>query len=213
MYKYKCGGCEKVINLKAEHLGKKLKCKCGVVFRAPANANPKQPASPQLPPIEVSCPSCFTTLRAKATLAGKVCKCSCGAKLQVPSSREAAVMQNSDAHAVDMSDPLALPLMADTSPQSGAKFQTRYSNPEAYKSAAPPPKKKSAMPKRTRSRTSSSSSSHQSTFFDGPVIGGIGMMLGATIWFVVGWYAGYIFYYPPILFLIGLGSVAKGLID
>jgi len=33
--------------------------------------------------------------------------------------------------------------------------------------------------------------------------GGIGMMVGAVVWFVLGWMAGRIFFYPPILFVIG----------
>lgn len=35
------------------------------------------------------------------------------------------------------------------------------------------------------------------------------MMVGAVIWFVVGYMAGYIYYYPPILFLIGLYRLFK----
>lgn len=44
------------------------------------------------------------------------------------------------------------------------------------------------------------------------VKGGFIMMGIAVIWFVVGYEAGYIFYYPPILFLIGVYAVIKGLI-
>lgn len=40
---------------------------------------------------------------------------------------------------------------------------------------------------------------------------GIGMMVGAVVWFVVGWAMGYIFFYPPILFVIGLVSLGKGI--
>ena len=40
---------------------------------------------------------------------------------------------------------------------------------------------------------------------------GIGMMVGAVVWFVVGWIGGRIFFYPPILFVIGLISLGKGL--
>lgn len=43
------------------------------------------------------------------------------------------------------------------------------------------------------------------------VLGGIIMMAIAIIWFVGGYSAGYIFYYPPILFLIGLYALLKGL--
>ena len=43
------------------------------------------------------------------------------------------------------------------------------------------------------------------------VIGGIAMMAIAAIWFVLGWIAGYIYFYPPILFLIGAYALIKGL--
>lgn len=43
------------------------------------------------------------------------------------------------------------------------------------------------------------------------MVGGIIMMAIAAIWFVVGYAAGIIFYYPPILFLIGLYAFLKGL--
>ena len=41
--------------------------------------------------------------------------------------------------------------------------------------------------------------------------GGIGMMVGAVVWFVLGWMAGRIFFYPPILFVLGLVSLGKGI--
>jgi len=44
------------------------------------------------------------------------------------------------------------------------------------------------------------------------VVGGLTMMGIAIIWFVAGYAAGYIFYYPPILFLIGVFALVKGLI-
>lgn len=40
--------------------------------------------------------------------------------------------------------------------------------------------------------------------------GGLLMMFIAVIWFVVGYALGYIFFYPPILFIIGLFSFLKG---
>ncbi len=46
---------------------------------------------------------------------------------------------------------------------------------------------------------------------NGKVISGILMMVGAVVWFVVGWAAGYIFFYPPILFVIGVVALIKGL--
>ena len=43
------------------------------------------------------------------------------------------------------------------------------------------------------------------------VLGGIVLILAAAVWFYIGWQAGYVFYYPPILALIGLYGIVKGL--
>ncbi len=43
------------------------------------------------------------------------------------------------------------------------------------------------------------------------VLGGLAMMAIAVVWFVLGWQAGYIYYYPPILFIIGLVGLIKGI--
>jgi hypothetical protein len=43
------------------------------------------------------------------------------------------------------------------------------------------------------------------------VIGGVLMMVIAVVWFVVGLHAGWIFFYPPILFVIGIVALIKGL--
>jgi len=47
----------------------------------------------------------------------------------------------------------------------------------------------------------------------GGVLGGLAMIVIAVVWFVVGYQAGYIYFYPPILFVIGLVGLIKGLID
>ncbi len=38
-------------------------------------------------------------------------------------------------------------------------------------------------------------------------------MLIAVLWFVAGLFAGILFYYPPILFIIGLVAFCKGLVN
>lgn len=43
------------------------------------------------------------------------------------------------------------------------------------------------------------------------VVGGLTMIGIAVVWFVGGYMAGYIFYYPPVLAVIGLWAVVKGL--
>jgi hypothetical protein len=53
----------------------------------------------------------------------------------------------------------------------------------------------------------------QESFFDGTVIGGVITMLVAVVWFLGGLAAGYIFFYPPVMFVLGLIAVIKGLLD
>ncbi len=43
------------------------------------------------------------------------------------------------------------------------------------------------------------------------VLGGIAMMVIAAVWFFVGLSWGLIFFYPPVLFIIGLYGLLKGL--
>ncbi len=43
------------------------------------------------------------------------------------------------------------------------------------------------------------------------VLGGVVMIAIAAIWFFVGYAAGHIYFYPPILFIIGVYAVIKGL--
>ena len=42
------------------------------------------------------------------------------------------------------------------------------------------------------------------------LVTGLLMMVGAAVWFFVGLEAGIIFFYPPILFVIGLGTMFQG---
>jgi len=48
---------------------------------------------------------------------------------------------------------------------------------------------------------------------NGSLWGGIGMMVLAVVWFVGGLFFDIIFFYPPILFIIGLVAFVKGLIN
>jgi hypothetical protein len=45
------------------------------------------------------------------------------------------------------------------------------------------------------------------------LIGGLLMMLIAIVWFVAGLAAGFIFFYPPILLVIGFIAVIRGLLN
>lgn len=59
-------------------------------------------------------------------------------------------------------------------------------------------------------RTNSACSSEKRVF-NGGAIGGLRAMVGAVVWFVVGLANDIIFFYPPVLFVIGLLAFFKGL--
>ena len=92
---------------------------------------------------------------------------------------------------------------------------------DSFESGPPLPKKRKK--KRTsRSSRSSDYSSGGSTYTSsgtgsgfgdsaGTIGTGILMMVGAVVWFVVGFFCGIIFFYPPILFILGLVQVFRGL--
>lgn len=44
------------------------------------------------------------------------------------------------------------------------------------------------------------------------VIVGLGMMIGAVVWFVAGWENGTIYFYPPVLLGLGFVAILKGLL-
>jgi hypothetical protein len=48
---------------------------------------------------------------------------------------------------------------------------------------------------------------------DAGILGGIGIMVLAVVWFVVGLACDRIFFYPPILFVIGLIALCKGILN
>jgi hypothetical protein len=45
------------------------------------------------------------------------------------------------------------------------------------------------------------------------MLGGLLMMAIAAVWFFVGMAAGYIYFYPPILFVMGIVALIKGMAD
>ncbi len=103
----------------------------------------------------------------------------------------------------------------DDGGRRGYSVKSRSRDDDDEEEERPKPKKK---PRKKNFRKSSSSSSQQNSgrslegsMIHGGVIGGILMMVIAVIWFVVGLANDWIFFYPPILFIIGLVAFIKGL--
>ena len=60
--------------------------------------------------------------------------------------------------------------------------------------------------KKSKNRSSSSGGMN-----GGLMIKGVLMIVGAIVWFVVGWMAGFIYFYPPVLLVIGIGTCIKAM--
>ena len=64
-----------------------------------------------------------------------------------------------------------------------------------------------------RQKQRADSGGEESSFWDAGTGMGVLMMVGALVWFFGGLALGILFYYPPILFIAGLISFVRGLLD
>ncbi len=77
--------------------------------------------------------------------------------------------------------------------------------------------RKRDKPKRERRTRSYADPSRRTSYAgglsinSGSIIAGILMMVGAVIWFVAGFLAGWIYFYPIFLFIAGIAAVVKGM--
>lgn len=85
-----------------------------------------------------------------------------------------------------------------------------YDEPEGTASAMPPRSQRGNR-QAGRSASQAIAAGKETSAARGPMLTGILMMVGALVWFFGGLAAGIIFYYPPILFILGLVSFFKGM--
>ncbi|MFO0937568.1 MAG: hypothetical protein U0798_13740 [Gemmataceae bacterium] len=67
--------------------------------------------------------------------------------------------------------------------------------------------------RKSRSNDDGGAFSFEKKILNGGVLIGLLSMIGAIVWFVLGLMGNRIFFYPPILFVIGLISFIKGLVS
>ncbi len=68
-------------------------------------------------------------------------------------------------------------------------------------------------PRRRRRAGKDEPASIEARVFRGTVVGGLVAMLIAVVWFIVGLFGGIIFFYPPILFVIGMVGFVRGIVS
>jgi len=159
------------------------------------------------------CTGCEKTLRIPSKYWGKKVRCpQCQEVLTVPAGAAAAggVKQASPAPAktptpsgtlddVDFIEDAGNPYADD--PFADLPDQSEF--------AAPP---RTTPKKRTKKSSSGGAFRAEKGMLGAGVLGGLALMAVAVIWFVGGLFAGYIFYYPPFMFIFGFIAMIKGFI-
>lgn len=226
MIRFKCPQCSKTLQVGPEHAGKTIKCPCGTQIKAPAGqvAAPKptpQPAVAQANKAATTttvCSTCGKTLRVPVSSVGKLLKCNCGSTFRMGGAPATSPVQEA---------PMGIPQPAAPQPMAAPIPQPVLDDPWAdiESTPAPAPIFKSAEPqqrskpnphlesaRREMERSGGRSSAKRSGGVNmGSVITGLLMMVGAAVWFIGGLVAGIIFFYPPVLFIIGLITFVGGL--
>jgi hypothetical protein len=159
--------------------------------------------------IPLAC-ACGRRFRIKDELAGKRILCpECKAIIAVP--------------AAAAEEPIDLPayVVSEEPRQESANYDPDEPRPlyragsTSPSKAAPPKKKRKKRPwdesEPRRSRSSSDKGWLGGT--NAGLFGGLAMVIIAIVWFVVGLSLNIIFFYPPILLIIGLIAMGKGLFD
>ena len=212
--------CSIVIPVTPKIAGRKAKCNCGTVLQIPqlSSGIPVGVGVSAPQPIEMVCTSCRRRLSVPGSAAGKKVKCPCGVATAVPSAGAAppAPMPSNDPFGMAADDPFGMPADNDPFAASADEFgespfatsgggEYGLASAPAYMSA-PKPRKKAKRKKKTSAPSGAGPDM-------GQVLGGAGMMVGAVVWLVVGLMLGWIFIYPPILFIIGLVTMVKGFLS
>jgi hypothetical protein len=160
-------------------------------------------------PITLRC-DCGRALRVKDEFAGRKGRCPhCGTVLAIPAPE---VEAEEDAYEVLRAEP-------ETRVRRDPEPAYRRREPEPEPEPEPPRRpvlRREPSPRRRprRAERGGPRVAFEEGWFgsaNAGVVGGLLMILIAVVWFVAGLAAGYIFFYPPILFVIGIIAFIKGL--
>lgn len=238
MISIECSKCQRKLRVSDDAAGKTAKCPCGELLRVPVPqpANPKIAAPVPLDTLQYfshGC-ECGRTLRVAKGEKQKLAKCPCGSTFSVPSADPTAsqpiVTQAIPRRAIPLAKPVAVSEdHAFPELPSYHAPQVSYRGEISASVASTPIRTNGAFGERPtnqsvassyleNARQESSNSNYETTggwsnFFDATVIGGLVVMLVAVGWFVAGLAAGVIFFYPPVMFVLGMITVVKGIMS
>jgi hypothetical protein len=164
-------------------------------------------------PISMKC-SCGRALQVKDEFAGRKVRC--------PRCRSVLLIPLSDAPQDEEDE--AYNLLNEESDEEERKVRAEPPEPEPKpererprrpaRAEAPLPRKLDVRKKSARSRRSGPRVTFEQGWFgnvNSGVAGGVLMILIAVVWFVLGLMADRIFFYPPVLFVIGIAAIFKGM--
>lgn len=152
---------------------------------------------------------CGRSLKVKDESAGRKVRCpTCGIVIVVPTP---ASSENAADEAINELLAEGPPPASPPKPmleEDDARFEEekRPSLPASKPRSMPPdPTREARVP-----RIKKPDSSYSGISIHPQIIIGVLMMVGAVVWFFAGLAADRIFFYPPILFLLGIGAIIKG---
>jgi hypothetical protein len=232
--RFKCPSCRKVLQVDDSKAGKKARCVCQTVIRVPSSAGApaasRAPAAAQgtsaTPAAEMkaACPSCGRSLRMPSGVRqGQNIKCPCGQVFQyqpgggvAPQAARQAPTPTDD---TSWLDDLPTGPPSGSAPQPVTQFR-QTAMPAANSTAKPMNPQLAAAQaelqgnetRQLESADDNGAFATESSILNGSTIGGVLAMVIAVVWFVGGLMAGIIFFYPPVLFIIGLVGFVRGLL-
>jgi len=162
-------------------------------------------------PNSITC-SCGRVLRFKDEMAGKKAKCpACGAIMVLPANTPATPEDEASSLLISDSPGIATSKRSVPEPDLSDALDRPL-----YRPSDKEIRKELRKPSYLREREAAPPITFERGWFgstNAGMIGGILMMVIAVVWFVVGWMGGVIFFYPPILLVIGICAFMKGLFN
>ncbi len=176
--------------------GKQLRCpSCGSPLAIPVPPRPTTAASPQV----VAC-LCGQRFRAEPHLAGTQVQCPmCNRPLHIPcGSIAASATQATASHTASAVDDLWGDLPKPPSQFAGVALSpahANHANQILFSARTEVTKKNKDL----------------DAWATGKIVSGIAMIAGSILWFALGLLAGWIYLYPPIMFVTGVIALINGL--
>lgn len=237
LIRYRCPSCNKRLAMPSKLAGKRSRCPCGVQVRVPSPNTPSVAPVPLTPGLEISLPG-VAPVGGNDPFANDNQPLVELTPILEPASVEPIVFD--DPYAVQYADVAKDPLASDNPfvaddpfaaanplaandpfavddpfaaslPIAGNDGFMDATSGGTVSNVAPAYRKPgNAKPKRIVNQQPVTKKKDVNMVVFGEILAGLAMMVGASIWFFVALNAGWIFYYPPILFITGMVTVARG---